>query len=125
MSPVEPEPTRLTLAGSSDPLTIDLSGPASAFSGAGGVSGAVVTSTGSSTGPPCDERTGTVAGGAATVKSNVCVPSVWGLSAWAIVDAGSVTGAPEASVGTLSCAAAVWSLDFATTWRFGPAVAPS
>src|SRR3954469_21589031 len=111
MLPVEPEPTRLTLAGSSGPLTIDLSAPASALSGAGGVSGAVVTSTGSSTVPPCDERTMTVAGGAVTVKSNVCVPSACAFSACVIVDAGSATGAPAASVGTLSFAAAVSSLD--------------
>src|SRR5690242_2065916 len=118
MSPVEPEPSRSTLEGSSGPLTIALSGPASAVSGAGGVSGDVETSTGSSTEPPCDERTITVAGGAAgaaIAKSPVPVPSPGPVSGCVTVDAGSETGTPAPSVGTLSVTAAVWSLDFAVT----------
>src|SRR4051812_40438174 len=99
MSPVEPDPTRLTLAGSSGPLAIDLSAPASALSGADGVAGAVETSTGSSTVPPCAERTSTVAGGVTTVKSPVCVPPAGPVSGCVNVAAGSVTGTPAASVG--------------------------
>src|SRR5918912_1962634 len=120
MSPVEREPTSQTLAGASAPFTIERSGPAFGLIGAAVVYGAVDTSTGSSTEPPCAERTRTVAGGAATVKSPVCVPSASAVSACEIVEAGSVTGAPAASVGTLSAAAAVSSRDLATTWRFGP-----
>src|SRR5690349_16473515 len=122
MSPVDAEPTSGTVAGASGPFTIERSGPALALSTAAGVVGAADTSTGSSTDPPCEERTMTVAGGAAgaaIAKSPVPVPSPGPASGAVSVDVASETGTAP-SVTTLSVAAAVWSLDFAAMCRLAP-----